>query len=113
MIDDFPWTGSEKQIARKAFNNAYHSECRKIIDTAKKMLAQSSAPQDLWKVHDYLTQERRKTDEKYRYRYSVLILVFAKLIHEGRLTENDLDGLHADKLEAIRKYLRFWSKVND
>jgi len=109
MMDDFPWTGSEKQVARKAFNYAYHSECRKIIDTAKSMIANASAPQDVWEVHDYLTQERRETDEKYRYRYSTLILVFAKLIHEGWLTENDLDGLQTDKLEAIRKYLRFWS----
>ena len=109
MMDDFRWTGAEKQIARKAFNNAYHGECRKIIDTAKSMLAQASAPPDLWKVHDYLTQERRETDEKYDYRYSVLTLVFAKLIHEGRLAEDDLDGLHADKLEAIRKHLHFWS----
>jgi len=35
MMDDFPWTRSEKPIARKAFDNAYQSECWTIIGTAR------------------------------------------------------------------------------
>jgi len=53
---------------------------------------------DIWNFNDFLTQERRRIDEKYDYRYSFLIFVFARLIREGWLTEDELAGLSEDKL---------------
>lgn len=41
------------------------------------------------------------------YRYSQLILVFAGLIRAGYIGEDRLDGLGAEKREAIRRLLRF------
>jgi len=62
----------------------------------------ASEPEDLWRIHDFLTKERRRTDEKYDYRYSVLLFVFARLLHEGWIVETDLQGLAEDKIEVIR-----------
>jgi hypothetical protein len=78
-VRDLQWSKAEKQTARKA-----------------------SEPRDLWRIHDYLTEQRDRTDEKYDYRYSVLPFVFARLLKEGWLAEADLEGLGADKREIIR-----------
>jgi hypothetical protein len=34
------------------------------------------------------------------------------MLHEGRLTEQDLRGVREDKLDAIRSYADFLAKVN-
>jgi hypothetical protein len=59
-------------------------------------------PWDIWRIHDFLTDQRTKTDGKYDYRYSVLIFVFATLLREGWLTEADLAGLSEDKIERVK-----------
>jgi hypothetical protein len=59
-------------------------------------------PSDLWELEDYLCERRKQINEKYDYRYSVLPTVFGILLREGRLTEQDLDGLGEDKLRFIR-----------
>jgi len=43
-----------------------------------------------------------ESDRDFDYRYSVLPHVFASLLRDGRLTEDDLLGLAPDKLDAIR-----------
>jgi hypothetical protein len=54
-------------------------------------------------VHDFLTEKRRETDQKYDYRYSVLTRVLGVLLREGRLTRNDLEGLSAEKMSQIMR----------
>jgi hypothetical protein len=49
------------------------------------------------------TISRREIDRRYDYRYSVLPLVFAHLLRDGRLTEDDLHGLGQGKLDLIRR----------
>ncbi len=56
-------------------------------------------------MHDSLTDKRREIDEKYDYRYSQLIMVFARLIHQGWLSLEELEGLHEGKLAKIRLIL--------
>jgi hypothetical protein len=48
-----------------------------------------------------LTERRREIDRKYDYRYSVLPLVFAELVKQGRIAENDLQGLAPEKIDVI------------
>lgn len=55
-------------------------------------------------------RKRRETDEKYDYRYSQLLFVFARLLHKGRISESDLSGLRQDKLEKIRFLAGFGSE---
>jgi len=52
-----------------------------------------------------LSDKRLEIDAKYDYRYSVLVSVFARLVQEGWLSEGDLRGLAAEKLEAISRIL--------
>ena len=51
-----------------------------------------------------MSEQRKKTDEKYDFRYSVLVFVLARLLKERWLEKADLDGLGEDKIEKI-KYL--------
>jgi hypothetical protein len=95
------WSKPEKEIARKAYRAAYNKETMAIAETVRKMAAEINEPSDLWKIHDYLSEKREETDEKYDYRYSVLILVFAKLLYEGWVQLEDLEGLSDAKLQKI------------
>ncbi len=95
------WSKTEKTVARKAFDEAYRKECEVLTEKVRTMAAQISEPQDLWRIQDLLEEQRRSTDDKYDYRYSVLIFVFARLIREGWLSADDLAGLAQEKLDEI------------
>ncbi len=104
-MNDFKWSGAEKQVAKRAFNAALEREYGKLLRQTREMAAQMQEGADLWRLHDFLTDKRRKIDEKYDYRYSQLIMVFARLIHEGWLSLEELQGLAEDKLATIRQIL--------
>ena len=104
------WSKSEKAIANRAFTLALERECKGLIEKVRRRASSIADVEDVWKLNDYLTRQRRAIDEKYDYRYSVLIFVFARLIHEGWLTEDELDGLDDDKMTQIRVMLRMAEK---
>ena len=110
--DELRWSKSERAIARKAFDHALKQELQEVIQQAKQMAAAIKEPSDLWELEHHLTQRRKEIDRKYEYRASKLSFVFGTLLHEGRLTEEDLRGLREDKLEAIRSYADFLAKVD-
>jgi hypothetical protein len=62
---------------------------------------------DLWDLEHYLTERRKEIDRKYDYRYSQLTHIFGRLLHEGRLSEEELRGLREDKMESIRSFAKF------
>jgi hypothetical protein len=99
------WSKKEKSIARRAFENAYEKECAEIITEMRKKANAASKPEHIWKLHDFLTEKRDQTDDTYDYRYSMLILVFARLIKEGWMKLDDLEGLREEKIEKIRYLL--------
>jgi hypothetical protein len=74
-----------------------------VILEAKSMAAKILEPSGLWDLEQYLTQRRREIDRIYDYRYSVLPLVLAKLLSNGRLVEDELHGLGEDKLGWIQR----------
>lgn len=96
------WSKKEKAIARAAFDKAYEKECGRIIGKLKEKSLKLSEPRDVWELHDYLSEIRKEINEKYDYRYSVLLMVFAHLLKQEWLTIDDLDGLSADKLDRIK-----------
>lgn len=107
------WSNGDKQIARQAFNKAYEGECAEILTKVRQMADKTQEPGDLWRIHDFLDARRRAIHEKYDYRYSVLIQVFSRLVHEGRLALDDLDGLDEDKLsriEGLVQSMREWDQ---
>jgi hypothetical protein len=101
-MNQLKWSKTEKLAARRAFETAYRRECEAITAKLREMTASIQGSADIWRIHDYLTEKREKTDYKYGYRYSILIPVFARLMKEGWLTEADLDGLQDDKIDKIK-----------
>jgi len=102
---EFKWSPSEKRAARAAFDLALARELRAIRQETEALLQKSRDESAIWRVHDYLSTRRREVDQKYDFRYSVLILVFSRLVSEGWLTEDDLAGIGAEKVEVIRQVI--------
>jgi len=107
MFDPYnePWSRHEKVIARRAYELAFSREMAAIAEKVRSRAQRITEPQHIWALHDYLTKKRKEVDQKYDYRYSQLIFVFALLIRDGWLTESELERLAENKLEHIRKFL--------
>jgi hypothetical protein len=101
MVETYRWSNSEKIIARRAFDQAYERECTEIVNTVKNNISDIKDINNIWKIEKYLHKKRSEIDAKYDYRYSVLIIVFGKLMAEGFITINDIEGLGQEKIEAI------------
>jgi hypothetical protein len=97
------WSHAEKVVARRAFDKALGEELGALIREAKSRAARIKEPHDLWDLENWLTERRREIDRRYDYRYSALPLVFAHLLRDGRLAEDDLNGLGQEKLDLIRR----------
>ncbi len=104
---DFTWSKTEKQMARWAFDAALQREYAELLRQTREMAGKMAEGDDLWRLHDFLTDKRREIDEKYDYRYSQLISVFARLIYQGWLSLEELEGLAEDKLTRIRQIVAF------
>jgi hypothetical protein len=105
--DDPIWSRSEKIIARKAFDAALGRELHEVIQETKQRVNQINGSADLWDLERYLTQRRKEIDRRYDYRYSQLTHVFGRLLHEGRVSEEELRGLREDKLKPIHSFAKF------
>ncbi len=103
--ENFSWSAVEKKAARYAFERAYAAQCEMIRAKVEKMSAKASSPVDLWKIHDYLSEQRESTDGLFDYRYSVLLQVFSALLKAGLIQQDDLAGLGDDKLERIKAWM--------
>lgn len=101
------WSKSEKVIARKAFDAALGRELLEVIREAKRMANQIQHSSELWDLEHYLTERRKQIDRKYDYRYSQLTDVFGRLLHERRVTEEELRGLREDKMKLIHSFAEF------
>jgi hypothetical protein len=100
---DFKWSHAEKVIARQAFDLALRNELQTTIKEAKDRAAKIIEPAQLWELEDWLAERRQDINRRYDYRYSVLPIIFAHLIRDGRLREEDLKGLRPEKLEQITR----------
>jgi hypothetical protein len=104
---DMTWSRSEKAVARQAFDAALKRELHQLMQEAKEISGQINQPSDLWDLQEYLTQRRKEIDRKYDYRYSHLTQVFGRLLHETRVSEEELRGFSEDKLKTIRSFAKF------
>jgi hypothetical protein len=107
IMYDLKWSQSEKSIARRAFESARLRELDEVIRQAKKKADKISDPDQLWRLERWLTERREDINETYDFRYSVLPMVFAKLIYRKMLSEDELIGLGSEKIEEIRRGLRY------
>jgi hypothetical protein len=104
---DLKWSHSEKVIARRAFESARLRELDGVIRQAKQKANRVADPDQLWRLERWLTERREDINETYDFRYSVLPVVFAKLIYRQTLSEDELEGLGLEKIEEIRRGLRY------
>jgi hypothetical protein len=102
---DFTWSKAQKEAATRAFQAASGRDCEAIRREVEAMLHSSKDARVVWRLEDYLSQRRREHDELFDYRYSVLPLVFARLLREELLSEEELSGIGEEKLREIRKVL--------
>jgi hypothetical protein len=101
------WSRSEKAIARTVFDVALKRELHEVMQETTQRANQIKEPADVWELEHYLTERRKEINRKYDYRYSQLTHVFARLLYEGRVSEEDLSGLRDDKLKSIRALAKF------
>ena len=101
-MTELTWSKAEKAVAKRAFEAAHQKEYEALTRKIKEMAANVKEPEDIWSIHDFLTEKRKEIGRKYDYRYSQLIFVFALLIKEGWMEEADLQGLREDKVEKIK-----------
>ena len=104
------WSKSEKAIARRVFDAALRRELQDVMQKAKQMANQLKDPADVWELKHYLTERRKEIDRKYDDRYSQLTQVFGRLLHEGRVSEEELRGLRDDKLKSVRSFAELFAK---
>lgn len=76
-----------------------------IRQEAECILKRSGDDRAVWRLHDYLSKKRREVDEKYDYRYSVLLTVFLRLVSEGWLALDELSGIGAEKVDVMKHLL--------
>ena len=104
ILEEIKWSPHEKKAARIAFDKAYHNEIEEIKRILAEKVRNIADDKDVWELHNYLTKRRLSIDDKYDYRYSKLIIVFAVLLRQKYLTLEDLEGLSEDKLELIKHF---------
>lgn len=108
--NELTWSKSEKTVARKVFDAALGRELHEVIKKTKQMANGIQQSSDLWDLEKYLTQRRKEIDRKYTNRHSELTQVFGRLLHERRVSEEELRGLREDKLTSIRSVAEFLAK---
>ena len=101
------WSNSERKIARRAFEQALKQELQEVLQQAKQMAAQIKDPTEVWELEEYLTDRRKQINRRYEFRESRLSLVFGTLLHEGRITDEQLRGVGEDKLKKVRSHADF------
>jgi hypothetical protein len=105
-VSDIEWSKTEQEIARSVFEKAYSREVSALIEEVRERAIAIAQLDEVWHFHDFLSARRHELDGKYDYRYSALIFVFARLLKEGWLQLDELDGLDADKLTKVAALAR-------
>ena len=104
---NWSWSRAEKDIARKAYDLALNRELESIVAETKDRAAGITEIDGVWKLEKWIGERGQEISSKYDYRYSMLPIVFSRLLFEGRLTEKDLSGLAIEKIDYIRRMAQF------
>jgi hypothetical protein len=112
-MHDLSWSKHEKQIARAAFDQALAREAAALIEEVRARAQAITELGDLWELEEFLQEKRRALGQRYDYRYSVLLYVFADLIRAGWLSLDDLAGLADDKRAAIAAMLDLGRRLGE
>ena len=101
MVSEVEWSNTEREIAQKALETAFQRESDMMVNLIREKSGEISCLDDLWKLHDFLSARRHDIDGKYDDSQSMFVFVFARLIIEGWLTIDELDGLDRAKVSKV------------
>ncbi|MCU0536981.1 MAG: hypothetical protein MUD14_24090 [Hydrococcus sp. Prado102] len=101
QVSDAEWSKIEREIAQEAFERAYQREIKALIEQVREQASAIAQLEDMWHLHDFLSARRHEVDGKYDYQYSMLVFIFARLVKEGWLHLNELEGLDKSKIAKI------------
>lgn len=104
------WSSSEKSAARAVFDAALKRELQEVMQQVKQTVNQINEPAQMWELERYLTERRKEIDRKYDFRSSRLTGVFGVLLHERRITEEELRRFGMDKIKVIRSCAKVLAK---
>ncbi|MGK7950427.1 MAG: hypothetical protein AB4368_16985 [Xenococcaceae cyanobacterium] len=96
----------EEKIAKQALQKAYERETSALIAKVRDRAHSLTELEDLWHLHDLLSTKRYDIDGKYTYNFSTLVFDFARLVKEGWLHLDDLQGLPSEILSKISAIAR-------
>ena len=102
-MDNLKWSESEKRLSRRVYEAALKAELAEVMAEFKSRATAVRMPEEMWLLEGYLAQRRRELDGKYDYRYSQLLFVFGRLVREGRVQIEQLEGFSEDKLSYIER----------
>ena len=102
-MQDFNWSPKEKQLARTVFEHAAVVEEQELLERFKAKSATLRNLEELWALQFAIRDAEREYQQKYDYRYSQLIVVFGRLVQEGRISIDTLHGLSEEKLKNIER----------
>jgi Photoprotection regulator fluorescence recovery protein len=101
QVSEAEWSKIEQEIAQEAFERAYQREIKALIEQVRERANAIAQLEDMWHLHDFLSARRHEVDGKYDYTYSMLVFIFARLVKEGWLHLNELEGLDKSKIAKI------------
>jgi hypothetical protein len=101
-LTETQWSPGEEKIAKTAFDIAYRREVASMMAEVQRQAQAATNPDELWKLHDFLSARRHDLDGKYDFRRSMLIFVFAQLVKEHWLELRELEGLSSDKIAKVK-----------
>ena len=101
------WTAQEQTIARHAFDAAQSRAVASLIATVQTQAARVTSVDSLWHLHDYLSIQRHGLEGRFDFRLDGILFVFARLVKDGLLGLDELDGLDPEKLAKIAAMARF------
>lgn len=100
------WSAVEWDVVQHAIDTAYAREVAGLIESLQTRVIDLDRPDDVWKLHDYLSAKRHEMDGRYDRREASLLFVFADLVKDGLLEVEELEGLDRDKIIKISALAR-------
>jgi len=101
QVTQIQWSETEEKIAKKAIAQAKEREIAALMEEVRQQADSITELDHLWHLHDFLSARRYDIDGKYDYDYPTLVFVFARLLKEGWLHRDELNGLNPEMVSKI------------
>jgi hypothetical protein len=106
QVSTTQWSSEQRAIAQAALKIAYERETLSLIDSVREKAGEISHINEIWQLNDFLSARRFDIDGKYDDREDELLLVLARLVKEGWLAIDDLEGFESSQLAKLKALSR-------